>query len=73
MNANDVQLPWYAYAAIAIVLLVQGTWLFIDARKHGKRYWFWGLWGMIYFPLPSILYLLFSRKIFSKRHRQRNV
>lgn len=57
------KLPLPLWILIAILLLAQGTWLFIDARKHTRYYWFWGLWGLIYFPLPLILYALIVRKM----------
>jgi hypothetical protein len=61
------RLPWYLWVVLAIVLLAQGTWLFIDARRHEKYPWFWGIWGLMSFPLPSVLYLIFVRKIFRSR------
>jgi len=61
------KLPGYAWIAIAAVVLTQGVWLFVDARKHSRVPWFWGIWGLISFPLPSILYLIFVRKIFHSR------
>ncbi|RAP73849.1 hypothetical protein [Paenibacillus montanisoli] len=44
-----------------IVLFCQSSWLFTDAKKHSRYPWFWGLWGMIQFPLPLIFYLLIVR------------
>ena len=40
-------------------LLVQSLALFIDARKRGGNPWFWGLWGLIQLPTPTLFYLLF--------------
>ncbi|WP_342563042.1 hypothetical protein NST84_26445 [Paenibacillus sp. FSL R7-0345] len=53
--------PYWLWAVIAVTLLVQGTWLFQDARRRdkGRAAWFWGLWGMTGFPAPLIVYLLF--------------
>ncbi len=53
--------PVWLWIMIAIALLVQSTWLFIDARKHGRYPWFWGIWGLFSVPLPTILYLLIFR------------
>ncbi|MNR32989.1 Negative regulatory protein YxlD [compost metagenome] len=52
--------PYWLWACIAAVLLLQGTWLFRDARKRdkGKMSWFWGLWGLTGAPTPIIVYLL---------------
>ncbi|MCG7385802.1 sigmaY antisigma factor component [Paenibacillus sp. ACRRY] len=41
---------------IAILLFVQGTWIFQDARKRGRFPWLWGLWGITGFPTPLIVY-----------------
>ncbi|MFD0715943.1 transcriptional regulator [Paenibacillus sp. GCM10027626] len=43
-----------------ILAVAQSTWLFIDARKHGRFPWFWGIWGLIHIPMPTIVYLLWS-------------
>ncbi|WP_055105212.1 hypothetical protein [Paenibacillus ihumii] len=50
--------PWWVFVLLAVLLLVQGTWMFIDARKRGRNAWFWGLWGVINFPSPLLVYLL---------------
>lgn len=52
--------PYWLWACIAAVLLLQGTWLFRDARKRdkGRMAWFWGLWGLTGAPTPIIVYLL---------------
>ncbi|MGM0837149.1 MAG: transcriptional regulator [Bacillota bacterium] len=41
------------------VLLTQSILLFIDAKKKGSYAWFWGIWGLIQFPMPTLFYLLF--------------
>lgn len=41
------------------VLLAQSILLFIDAKKKGSYAWFWGIWGLIQFPMPTLFYLLF--------------
>ncbi|PZD95690.1 sigmaY antisigma factor component [Paenibacillus sambharensis] len=56
------ELPVWALVVLPLVLLAQSTWLFIDARKRTKYYWFWGLWGLIQTPMPPLLYILFVRK-----------
>lgn len=43
-------------AFLALILLSQGTTLFVLAKKRGKRAWLWGLLGIIQFPLPAIFY-----------------
>lgn len=63
---------WDILLAVVItcLLLVQSISLFIDAKKRGSFPWFWGLWGLIQFPCPTLFYLLFVRKIY--RHWRRN-
>lgn len=46
---------------VAIILLSQSIYLFIDARKNGMNYWFWGIIGLIQAPMPLIFYLLVKR------------
>lgn len=67
MRPNQ-DLPLYAWILIVLVLLTQGIWLFINARKHGHLFWFWGIWGLIQFPLPLFFYYIFARKIFKRRN-----
>jgi len=43
---------------IALLLGAQGTLLFLDARRRGARAWFWGLLGLIQFPMPTLFYWL---------------
>ncbi|MGV2787692.1 hypothetical protein GNF98_18765, partial [Clostridium perfringens] len=44
-----------------VLVLIQGTWLFLDARKRGlgKMGWFWGIWGSTTMPLPLLFYYIF--------------
>lgn len=49
----------YMIPVIVLTLLVQSTLLFIDAKKKQGFAWFWGLWGLIQFPMPTLFYLLF--------------
>lgn len=49
----------YMIPVIVLTLLVQSTLLFIDAKKKRGFAWFWGLWGLIQFPMPTLFYLLF--------------
>lgn len=52
-----------------IVVLIQSIYLFIDARKNGMNYWFWGIIGLIQAPMPVIFYLLVRR---SKKKRRKS-
>lgn len=51
---------------IALLLIGQSSWMFIDARKRGHNAWLWGFLGLIQFPTYLIIYLIFARKIFKK-------
>ncbi|MDT8858767.1 transcriptional regulator [Alkalihalobacillus sp. MEB130] len=56
---------------VALLLLVQSTLLFIDAKKKGSFPWFWGIWGLIQFPLPTVFYLLFV--IWPRKRKQKQL
>ena len=44
------------------LLLIQGLWMFFDARKKGESYyWLWGILGLLNFPTPIIIYLIVTR------------
>jgi hypothetical protein len=61
-------LPAWAFAAIALVLLTQSTFLFLDARRRGSFPWLWGLWGLIQFPIPLLVYWIVVRtSLFRKK------
>jgi hypothetical protein len=47
---------------LAVILLCQGTWIFIDARKRGEIAWLWGLLGLLNFPSSLLVYLLVTRR-----------
>ncbi|MCH1627068.1 sigma-Y antisigma factor component [Fredinandcohnia quinoae] len=53
----------------AIILMIQSLWLFLNARKNGHNYWFWGILGLIQAPMPTIFYLIFARRIFQSKSR----
>ncbi|MCD1260041.1 sigmaY antisigma factor component [Paenibacillus athensensis] len=61
------KLPLWLWIALGILMLAQSTLLFLDAQRQGRRYWFWGLWGLIQFPLPSLVYLLTVRRAHRRR------
>lgn len=67
MNDISTQPVWLVVLLILLVL-TQGIFLFLDARRKGlgKWAWFWGIWGSTTLPLPSLLYWLLVI-----RHRRR--
>ena len=52
------------------ILLIQSIFLFIDAKKRHSYAWFWGLWGLIQFPLPIILYWFLVIRPHTKQKRK---
>ncbi|MBM4765185.1 transcriptional regulator [Bacillus sp. B15-48] len=63
---------YVALPVIIISLLVQSILLFIDAKKKRTYAWFWGLWGLIQFPMPTLFYLLFVVIPYRRRQRKLN-
>jgi len=55
-NPPPSEIPWYGWLALGLLLFAQATWLFLDARKRGARPWLWGMWGLIQFPCPLLVY-----------------
>ncbi|PAD19749.1 transcriptional regulator [Terribacillus saccharophilus] len=41
------------------ILLAQGIWLYVDAKRRGTYAWAWGIVGLIQFPTPLLLYYVF--------------
>ena len=58
--------------SIVPILLIQSIWLFIDAKKRGGYAWFWGIWGLIQAPMPTIFYLIFVIWLPKKRQQKLN-
>ncbi|WP_044337825.1 hypothetical protein [Rossellomorea aquimaris] len=56
----------YILPLVIPILLTQSIYLFIDARKNGHNYWFWGIWGLIQCPFPLIFYFIFAKKMLRK-------
>jgi len=53
------------------LLLTQATWIFLDARKRGEKYyWLWGLFGMINVPQSLIIYLIVTRIILGNKRKK---
>lgn len=69
MNPMANELPLSVWIGTAILLLAQGTWLFLDARKKRRYPWFWGIWGLTGFP-PLIVYFVVTWGA-ARRRKQR--
>jgi hypothetical protein len=55
---------------LILILLTQSTLLFIDAKKKGSFAWFWGLWGLVQFPLPTLFYFFFVLRPYRKKQKK---
>ncbi|WNS76734.1 sigma-Y antisigma factor component [Bacillus sp. DTU_2020_1000418_1_SI_GHA_SEK_038] len=64
---EEVSLP--LLIVVAVILISQSTFLFTNARKHGHNYWLWGILGLIQAPVPTLVYLLFVRKLWRKKKK----
>jgi hypothetical protein len=51
---------------VAVILLSQSIFLFINAKKHQHNYWLWGILGLIQAPFPTIVYLVFVRRVWER-------
>jgi len=67
MKEELQNIPLLLWLLIFAILICQGTWLFYDSKKRGNNKWFWGIWGLLNFPTPLILYLIIARKVLIKR------
>ncbi|WP_193744209.1 hypothetical protein [Geomicrobium sp. JCM 19039] len=45
MSHDLLEIPIWLLTILFIALLTQGTYLFINARRNGRMYWFWGFGG----------------------------
>ena len=61
--------PLIIALAIAIpILLIQGTWVFYDARRRKEKYyWLWGIFALLNTPGNLLIYLLVTRIILNKK------
>ena len=57
---------------IALIIVCQSSFLFTNARKHGHKYWFWGIWGLISAPLPLLCYFIFAKRLFWPKSKHKS-
>ena len=57
--------------ALAIpIVLIQGTWVFYDARRRKEKYyWLWGIFALLNTPGNLLIYLLVTRVILNKKNK----
>lgn len=65
MEVNDFIL----LLLVSPIMITQSTLLFIDAKKKGAKAWFWGIWGLLQCPMPTIFYYFFVVRPYRKRMR----
>lgn len=41
---------------VAVILLLQSIYLFLNARKRNYNYLLWGIVGLIQAPMPILIY-----------------
>lgn len=63
MEVNDFVL----LLLVSPIMITQSTLLFIDAKKKGAKAWFWGIWGLLQCPMPSIFYYFFVFRPYHKK------
>jgi hypothetical protein len=61
MNISDM--PVWIWPILAIVLLSQAGWIYLDASKRGGNRFLWGFFGLLSFPSSLFVYLLVTRKL----------
>ena len=61
--------PLIIALSIAIpIVLIQGTWVFYDARRRKEKYyWLWGMFALLNTPGNLLIYLLVTRIILNKK------
>lgn len=56
------KIPKCVYVVLAVLLVIQGTWIFIDSKKRGLNEWFWGPIGFLSLPFGLIVYLIATKR-----------
>lgn len=52
------------------IVLIQGAWVFYDARKRKEKYyWIWGIFALMNTPGNLLLYLLVTRVILNGKNK----
>ena len=60
-------------AIVIPILLIQGAWVFYDARKRKEKcYWLWGIFALMNTPGNLLIYLLVTRVIFNNKNKGSN-
>ena len=59
-----------ALAIVIPILLIQGAWVFYDARRRKEKYyWLWGIFALMNTPGNLLIYLLVTRVILNNKNK----
>jgi hypothetical protein len=59
-----------ALAILIPIVLIQGTWVFYDARRRKEKYyWLWGIFALMNTPGNLLVYLLVTRVILKNKNK----
>lgn len=61
------EVPIWGWVLIAMILLIQSSILYIQAKKIGKAPWLWGILGLVQFPVPSIIFMILWKTVWKRR------
>ncbi|GCD10295.1 hypothetical protein [Clostridium tagluense] len=57
-------------AIVIPILLLQGAWVFYDARRRKEKYyWLWGIFALMDTPANLPIYLLVTRILLNNKKR----
>ncbi|MBG9782590.1 sigmaY antisigma factor component [Shouchella lehensis] len=61
---NDLRtltnIPLWAWIILGILLLSQSIYLYFKSQQNGQMKWFWGIWGVTHFPMPLVVYFIWT-------------
>ncbi len=72
MTSDLDKIPLPLLILVLVLLISQSVFLFQDARRRNLHPWFWGIYGIIQAPMPTILYFIIERKIFKNIRKKRS-
>ncbi|MBZ9687259.1 hypothetical protein G9F72_013075 [Clostridium estertheticum] len=59
-----------ALAIFIPIVLIQGAWVFYDARRRKEKYyWLWGIFALMNTPGNLLVYLLVTRVILNNKNK----
>lgn len=61
------EMPLWGWLLVVLLLVTQSSILFLKARKIGKAPWLWGVVGLIQFPVPSIIFFILWKTVWTRK------